>query len=570
MTAEPDGPPAHTKTTAPPPVLRRYTPLLLFAFALALRLWGITWALPNATRAFSYHPDESVVTGYSLRVNPLALDFEPDGFYNYGSLALLLNGLFIQLGRLTGLSPAPEGGPIPLPFYTGLDLLTARLVTAFLGAGTCVFLYATGRRLFSSAAGAAAAALLYAVAPLAVQHGHFATVDVPATFFIAGSLYFAARYLSSDAERARDLLWAGVWAGLASATKYNALLVVLAAGTAWLLRRPRGKFAGLALLAAGTAAGFLAACPGILLNPQALLSGVGFEAQHVRKGHGDVFTGTPHGLIYHAAFNLRWGLGLPLTLLTVFAAGLALARRRPACLALLAFALPYYAAVSLAEVKFARYMLPILPPLLLLVGAALTGWRKALPARVLGALTALSGAYALLFSAGLNGVMMRPDPRDQAAAFLKGQEGVSSVAFAAGPWYYSPPLGPLLQHPWPPYALQSALEVPEPRLIPAAVVQDGGGLAPREWHAPNLTDSGADAMTVSEFNYEPALRTSNPDAKAYLATAASLLPNRRAFAQPIEVFGLPLAKETDTGGLPVQRLPHDMLYTNPATVVYTK
>jgi len=124
MTAVPS--PSAPKKTAAPPSLARYAPLLLFLFALALRLWGITWALPNSTRAFSYHPDESVVTGYSLRVNPLALDFEPDGFYNYGSLALLLNGLFLHLGRLTGLSPAPPGGPIPLPFYTPLDLLTAR------------------------------------------------------------------------------------------------------------------------------------------------------------------------------------------------------------------------------------------------------------------------------------------------------------------------------------------------------------------------------------------------------------------------------------------------------------
>jgi 4-amino-4-deoxy-L-arabinose transferase-like glycosyltransferase len=547
--------------------LARLAPLLLFLFAAALRLWGITWALPTRDRAFSFHPDESVVVGYSLTLNPFALKLDPAGFYNYGSLGLLLNSLFIQIGRLTGLDPAPDGGPIPLPFYTGGDLLTSRLVTVFLGAGACLFVYAAGRRLYGAAAGGAAG-LLLAVAPLAVQHGHFATVDVPATFFIAGSLFFAARYLTGDTERARDLLWAGVWAGLAAAVKYNALLVVLAAFAAWFLRRPRGPVKGLGLAALGAAAGFVVGCPGVFLNPKALIGGVLTEAGHVREGHGDVFAATPPGVIYHAAFNLRWGLGLPLLLLTLFAVSLALYRRRPADLLLLAFALPYYLGVGLAEVKFARYMLPIFPPLLLLAGAALTGWRPRSPAaRALPVLGALAGAYALLFSLALDRVMTLPDTRDEAGAYLRQAPGVASVGFESGPWFYSPSLGPLFTMPFPKLARESTQNVQTPPTPVPCVDPDG---APVEWSAALLTATNPDAVALSEFKYDPALRAKLPGAIAYLDRAQSDYKNVKVFARPVEVLGIPLAKGTENRGLPFQHLPHDMLYTNPTTVVLTR
>ena len=59
-------PPLDKKTAASdsPSALIRNAPLLfILLLALGLRLWGIGWGLPNATRLFSYHPDESLVAG---------------------------------------------------------------------------------------------------------------------------------------------------------------------------------------------------------------------------------------------------------------------------------------------------------------------------------------------------------------------------------------------------------------------------------------------------------------------------------------------------------------------------
>jgi hypothetical protein len=584
-------------------------PLLLFALALLLRAWGLDWGLPNATRLFSYHPDETMVVAASTRVNPLAGRLDPQ-FYNYGSLSLLINGAAIALGRAAGLVSAD---PFPGAPAAGA-LLVARLVTALLGAATCVLLLGAGRRLYNERAGLVAGAL-YAVAPLAVQHGHFATVDVPATFFATGALFFAARHLTtpSNAPPAyRDLLLAGLCAGLATATKYNAGLVLLAGIAAWWLRtsppvplsckqaeggivtfasapgtpsaclQERGTggevWTSLAALVAAALTGFLFGCPGALLNTPRFLADLGFEAEHVRTGHGLVFVNTLPGWLHHVVANLPWALGHLLALLAVVAVIGAVVRRRPGDVVLLVFMVPYYLLVGAAEVKFARYLLPILPPLVLLVAAFFSGedapggprWR--VPR--LG-LLALGTAHALLLSLGFNEVMTRPDPRDQAAAYVR-QAGVPSVGFATGPWFYSPTLGPLLTAPIPEIARTSALSVENPRLVPAGLDRNGDGRISNDeataWDVDLLQQTMPAAIALSELNeYADVARARHAPALHYLDVVQATYANRRVFARPVQVFGLPLAKPRLTAiGLPAQPLPHDMTYTNPTTVIFSR
>ncbi|MBD0275428.1 MAG: glycosyltransferase family 39 protein, partial [Acetobacteraceae bacterium] len=433
------------------------------------------------------------------------------------------------------------------------------LVTAALGTGTCLFLYGTGRLLYGPGPGRAspaglAAALLYALAPLAVQHGHFATVDVPAVFWISGALFFAARH---GEKGGRSLFWAGLWAGLAAATKYNAGLVLLAGAAAgWIKPAARGRAATFVPLLGGAALGFVIGCPGALINPEGLWQGIQMEAAHVRGGHGLVFVNTPPGLIYHLVFNLRWGLGAPLLLLAVAGIVAALLRRRPGDLVLLAFAVPYYLLIGLAEVKFARYTLPLFPPLLLWAGALLTEREKV---RRIAAWAGVAAAvYALAFSLALDRTMTRPDPRDRAAAFLR-EAGVRSVGFATGPWFYSPPLHPGLADFRPPVAKRNALLAENPRLIPA----EG------EWNVAQLQQTAPDAVALSELNeYADALRARHPPALAYLDALRRDYPSVRVFASPVQVFGLRFTNVT--GRLPDQGLPHDMLYTNPTTIVWMR
>ncbi len=494
--------------------LRRFLPALVVLLALVLRLWGIVWGLPDSNHAFSYHPDESMVVGYASRQPGQSL--LDTGFYNYGSLATLTDR-FLLLA--TGAAPG---------FPTASSLLLVRLLTVVYGVGTCALLVTLGKRLEKPEVGLSAAAL-YAVAPLAVQHGHFATVDVPATFWVTASLLAA---LTNP-----KLFWAGLLAGLAAATKYNAGLVLLAGIAAWALSEKR-PLKPLVLLLCGAALGFLLGCPGVLINFSKFWTDFTFELKHEQE---EYFIGQVAAL-YWPTLGLLTALGSPLWILGV---GKALASRTKPERLLLAFVLPYLLLLAVSANQYVRYCLPLLPALCWLVASL--PWKP---------LTAVGGILALAFSLALCSVMAGPDPRDEAAAFLK-QKGVTSVGFARGPWFWSPPLDPGISHPAPPMAKRAASRAEKLRLF---AVPEG-----RDWDASLLDETQPDAIVLSEIEYTAALRTNTPQARAYLAALTARYPTKTIFSHL-----LPLLGARESSGLPYQPLPIDMLYPNQSVVVFTK
>ena len=113
---------------------------------------------------------------------------------------------------------------------------------------------------------------------------------------------------------------------------------------------------------------FLIACPGPIINFDAFWngtypgSGVRYELfEHSRNGHGDLFTNTGLGWIYHLIVSLRYGMGTPLLLLSLAGIGYAVWKRRPEDLLLISFVLLYYGLAGFSAVRFARYMIPLFP-----------------------------------------------------------------------------------------------------------------------------------------------------------------------------------------------------------------
>lgn len=533
-----------------PGLSRLVLPLLLLAAGLALRLSGIGWGLPDRDRLWSYHPDESqvVVAARGLNVFGLQLD---SGFYNYGQGYLLAAGTLIHLGEAAGLvPPSPENIP------SAGALLAARLLTALLGALTCLLVADTGRRLYGDRTGVAAG-LLAAVAPLAVQHGHFATVDVPATFCVALALSAAARYVG--APRRRWLLACAVAAGFAAATKYNAGLSLLSGAAAWWVSGPR-RPRDLALLPVGAAVAFLLGCPGAAINFSQFRTDLLFEAAHMGSGSENLFVRTPPGWIYHLGVNLPWALGPALTLTALAGVAVALRRRAPGDAVLAAFALPYFLLIGAAQVKFARYGLPLFPALLLWSGALCEGSGRG--RRLATVVVVASGTMALLIALGFNAAMAGPDPRDQAARHLRDQ-GVHRVGFARRPWFWSPPLAPGLAHFSPLAAYRSAIAWPGPPTLAAPDLD-------HEWDVSFLAESAPDAVALSELEYADVLRLGDPKAKDYLAALAKEYPRRTLFFRPVALPLLPFTRLDESRGLPMQRLPHDMTYPNPTVVVFER
>ncbi|WP_309719195.1 glycosyltransferase family 39 protein [Armatimonas sp.] len=499
--------------------LRRYLPALVLFLALVLRVWGLAWGLPDSTHSFSYHPDESMVLGAALvHEGQSLLDTH---FYNYGSLVTMTDR-FVFLATGIGHATIPSAS----------HLLMARLITVLYGVGTCALLLILGKRLKKPGVGLLAATL-YATAPLAVQHGHFATVDVPATFWVTASLFCALTQ--------PRLFLCGLFAGLAAATKYNAGLVLLAGVTAWWLSEKR-TIKPLALLLSATLLGFLVGCPGMLINFPTFWQQLTAELRHSRNPD-EYFVGQLAAL-YWPTLGLLFALASPLW---VVGLGRALAVRGRTEVILLAFVLPYLLLICVSANQYTRYALPILPALCWLIGS--------LP-RKLSPLIAIGGALSLAFSVALCSVMAGSDPRDEAAVFLK-QKGVASVGFARGPWYWSPPLHPILTAPIPTAARRAANSSETLRLF---AVPEG-----RDWDPSLLQATQPDAVALSEIEYTTAVRTKNPQALAYLAALTSRYPNKTVFAHPLPVLGA-----RDYAGLPCQPLPIDMIYPNQAVVIFTK
>jgi 4-amino-4-deoxy-L-arabinose transferase-like glycosyltransferase len=297
---------------------RSFLPLFaVFILALVVRLVGLRWGLPNAERWYSYHPDEStrqIVLGV---FNVLQGDFNPH-FFNYPSLTVYATWATYWLMTMAGLGTSTVATQYPWPVVHDV-ILAGRVFSVLCGALTAPLVLLLGRRL-QLGNWAVLAAVLAALAPGHVQHSHFATVDVPATFFVTLCLYLALR-----ASSGRGFLVAGLVAGLAAGTKYNAGLVLLVPLIAlWRFNNQdqAEKKTSRAALSVGIIAaallGFALSTPYALLAPSEFWGDpskqMGFAYElfvHPREGSDEIFQGTGNGWIYHFTFNLPFILTWP-------------------------------------------------------------------------------------------------------------------------------------------------------------------------------------------------------------------------------------------------------------------
>jgi hypothetical protein len=385
--------------------------------ALALRLWGIRHGLP-----FSYNADEE---GHFV---PVAIgffghDLDPGYFLNPPGYTELLYALYaVWFGGRAAVQHAYATDPSEV-------FLIARVTAALLGVLAVWLLHMVGARLFDRRVGLLAAAL-GAVAFLPVFYGHLALNDVPATAPATLALLGAALVLRGGGTRAA--LLGGVGAGLAAGTKYTAGIVLAPLLTAIVLTaRERREPVVRALLVPATAACAATLAGFLLANPYALLDFDAFHAGVARQrtlASGEELSKLgltqDDGVLYYL-WSLTWGLGwIPAAAALGGALRLALRDRRLA-LVLLPAPLVYVLFMGSQERYFGRWLLPVLPIVILLAAAggmalaravAARAPRLALPAAALVAVALLG--QGLVHSLHVDRVLARADTRNDARAWL--------------------------------------------------------------------------------------------------------------------------------------------------------
>ena len=400
--------------------------LALLAAALALRLYGIDW-----DQGHGFHPDER---SFYMRAGDMLclLTAGPDQDGPHCSAAHLRSLLATE--QFNGIKPGlpdfrtalsadqsplnPRWFPLGSVLIYALVLLRSllepiadwgvmelrfigRTLAALADVGSVALLYVIGRRMFGQWTGLLAAAFA-TFAVIHIQHAHFYRPEPFTVLASLAALWAMQRFIDSKGYRDAALL--GALVGLAMAPKVSVAPIVapLILTFIWVAKdscrrnwsevRPCDiarvtPMAGLACAAA--LATFFITTPYAFLDFCNFIGDIREQAGMAGEAGRFPFTwqyaDTP-AFIYQIQQTVVWGLGLPLGVITWLAVPVTawfawrggLAQRSD--LLLLAWVVPAFVFLEFFEVKFLRYVFPLMPFCILMAArmlVAFVGWAHA-------------------------------------------------------------------------------------------------------------------------------------------------------------------------------------------------
>ena len=433
----------------------------IIALGLALMLCGLGTGLPNRYRAYSMYPDEWTPLRALKSMDPRHLDFNPHYFDNPTLFYYMIGG-GVFAAHLAGFVrlDGDERFYFEHPEQIGRMIVIGRLLAALFGAAGIWLVYRVARRFGLARGGSTLAALLLAIYPAFVVHGHFMTVNTAVTFWILLAILLMERWVRRGGAGAAAL--AGAAGGLALSTKYSAVLLLpLSLLAAWLRYRgasageraaagaPRGAASRSALewaVSIGSAAVlFFAGSPYLLLaaRESQLRAGKFFGSVHGGAGGTDAPGGLAlltHSLAWCGSVHLA-AAGPALLIAAAFGAVLAARRPTPLRVLLLVFLGGFFVvALRMGHLATDSRFMPMFPPLAILAATAVV----TLARRHRGAALAVGAAIVvsqLVWTLALVGRFIGPQPQEQASEWarthLLGDERILLTGTAN---YWSPDL----------------------------------------------------------------------------------------------------------------------------------
>jgi 4-amino-4-deoxy-L-arabinose transferase-like glycosyltransferase len=238
---------------------------------------------------------------------------------------------------------------------------------------TVFLLYHLSLAVFADRRLALLAAVILAVVPVDVIGSRYFKEDIPLMFFTSLSLFMMIRLLKNPS--ARNYLLTGVAIGLATATKYasvmllvflvlaHAVAVVQHGGQA-LLRKILNPYFFLSLACAAVV--FLVLNPYVIIEWDAFCSQLGKQIKYSARGHsGTRILARDFWWCFYLAYAIVPGLSLPVTLTALAGMIWSTVRKNIRAVFIGVWALFFYFCMESSPAKpfpfFARYLHPLFP-----------------------------------------------------------------------------------------------------------------------------------------------------------------------------------------------------------------
>lgn len=411
--------------------------MAILLVALALRLHAISFGLPALN-----DPDELMFELGAVRmVRGATLD--PGWFGHPATTTMyvlaLIDVLAFGFAWLTGLVTGPAGFAEAIWANPGLVILPGRVMIALCGVLTVALTARLGERLFDRRTGLVAAAFL-AIDPVHILWSQVIRSDIMASIFLILCL-LATLEVAREGKR-RDTLLAGLWLGLAVATKWPFAAAGLGMAGAVMMRiindgseRDR-ELRRFLLFGSAALATLVIVSPFLLIDYPTVLRNLAGE---VRPYHLGATGGSPlWNLGWYLANPLRKGLGLAGLALTMV--GLVLASRHREARAILGPPAAGFLIMLLAQrTVWDRWALPLLP-ILTIIGAWGAVWL--FDKLTLNRARGWKNAFTLALALAAGGPLMMAD-------IAQGKERLNDTRQEASRWaeaHIPPGKSVLLEH----------------------------------------------------------------------------------------------------------------------------
>ncbi len=324
--------------------------------ALALRVDGVGFGLPALN-----DPDEPLfmATAFEMLRNH---SLNPGWFGHPGTTTLYVLALIMvavgSLGLATGRFANADAFAAAVYADPGILVMPARLFMVACGVACVWMTYRLGERLGGKRVGLVAAAML-AVNAVHIEYSQIIRTDVQASLFML--LAALSALAIADKGRRRDYILAGIFTGLACATKWPAAAIGLTAIYAGIYRARQGLggMRDLALFGLVAALTLFLVSPFLLIDHATVLKNLSSEARPLHPG------ATGGGLFDNIGWYISGPLlssmgigGLLLAMLgTIWGAG----KDRRWAFVILPFCLVFFLVIAAQALRWERWMVPLLP-----------------------------------------------------------------------------------------------------------------------------------------------------------------------------------------------------------------